>query len=152
MAIEYIWLFLEESTTGRRERGRNCTKTVYNKSTAIFATNFSKILMAPSDGMAIFGRSGCCQIKLAGIKFNLNSSKLAVSLVVGHISLAKCEYFVRIIMILSNIQWTWAKLKENWRKMCIPVLKSALKILISCSITVIYIINQARYVSGGPCL
>ena len=76
MAIEYIWLFLEESTTGRRERSRNCTQTVHNKPTAIFTTNFSKIVMAPSDGMAIFGRRGCCQVKLAGNKFILLSRDL----------------------------------------------------------------------------
>jgi hypothetical protein len=69
MAIEYIWLFLEESTTDRRERGRSCTQTVHNEPTTIFTTYFSKVVMAPSDGMAIFGRRGCCQVKLAGIEF-----------------------------------------------------------------------------------
>jgi hypothetical protein len=53
MAIEYIWLFLEESTTDRRERGRSCTQTVHNEPTTIFTTYFSKVVMAPSDGMAV---------------------------------------------------------------------------------------------------
>ena len=67
MAIECIWLFLEESTTDWRERGGNGAKTVsYDKPTAIFTANFSKIVMAPSYGMAIFGRCRCCQVELAG--------------------------------------------------------------------------------------
>ena len=95
MAIEYIWLFLEESTTSRRERGRNCTKTIYNKSTAIFAAYFSEIFMAPSYGMAIFGRGRCCQVKLAG-KF-IVLFKLSI---IQSCFLPKVSVFVRIIMIL----------------------------------------------------